>query len=153
MQQHECAQGWELVIIGSGSMQQELESKITELGLQDTIKLKPFTSDIESEYLAASLFVMSSHFEALPMVLLESASYGLPAVAFDVKTGPSDIIEHGSSGYLVENGDLQGFALKVLELMRDESKRASFGRAAAQIVAQRFSKQAILPLWDTILGE
>ena len=153
VQQHECAQGWELAIIGSGSMQQELESKITELGLQDTIKLKPFTSDMESEYLAASMFVMSSHFEALPMVLLESASYGLPAVAFDVKTGPSDIIEHGSSGYLVENGDLQGFAHRVLELMGNETKRASFGRTAAQIVAQRFSKQAILPLWDTILGE
>lgn len=151
MQQHECAQGWELAIIGSGSMQNELESKIAELGLQDTIKLKPFTSNIESEYLTASVYAMSSHFEALPMVLLESGSYGLPAVAFDIKTGPSDIIEHERSGYLVEDGDLQGFANRLLELMSDELKRASFGEAAAQRVAQRFSKQAILPLWDKIL--
>lgn len=134
-------------------MQEEIESKITELGLWDSIKLKPFTKEIEAEYLRASIYVMSSYFEALPMVLLESASYGLPAVAFDVRTGPSDIIEHGKSGYLVDDNDLQGFSERVLELMESESKRAEFGRRASEIVAQRFSKQAVMPLWDSILCE
>lgn len=57
---------------------------------------------MESAYLQANIYEMSNHFEALPMALLEASSYCLPCVTFDVKTGPSDIIESGESRYLVK---------------------------------------------------
>ena len=89
---------WKLIIVGDGVLKKEIESKIKELNLQDSIILKPFTKQIEKEYLNASIYAMSSHWEGFGMVLAEASSYGLPCVAFDVKTGPSDIITHNQSG-------------------------------------------------------
>ena len=139
---------WKLIIVGDGEMRDEIESKIKNLGLQDSIVLKPFTKDIESEYLAASIYAMSSSFEGFPMVLLESCSYGLCPISFDIKTGPSDIIENNKSGYLIQDNDLHTYAHKLIELMSDENKRKTMGETAKARVAHKFSKEAIIPLWE-----
>ncbi|WP_334092830.1 glycosyltransferase family 4 protein [Helicobacter typhlonius] len=144
---------WQLVIVGDGDMKNEIETKIKDLGLQDSIILKPFTKDIESEYLNASIYAMSSYYEGFPMVLLESCSYGLCPISFDIKTGPSDIIENNTSGYLIQDNDLHTYAHKLIELMSDENKRKTMGEAAKARVAQKFSKEAIMPLWEEVLKE
>lgn len=143
---------WQLVIVGDGDIKSEIETKIKDLGLQDSIILKPFTKDIESEYLNASIYAMSSYYEGFPMVLLESCSYGLCPISFDIKTGPSDIIENNKSGYLIQDNDLHTYAHKLIELMSDENKRKTMGEAAKARVAQKFSKEAIMPLWEEVLG-
>lgn len=143
---------WQLVIVGDGDMKNEIETKIKDLGLQDSIILKPFTKDIESEYLNASIYAMSSYYEGFPMVLLESSSYGLCPIAFDIKTGPSDIIENNKGGYLIQDNDLNTYADKLIELMSDDNKRKTMGEAAKARVAQKFSKEAIIPLWEEVLG-
>ena len=141
---------WQLIIVGEGELKSEIESKIKALHLEDSILLKPFTKEIEKEYLNASIYAMSSHFEGFPMVLLESCSYGLCPIAFDVKTGPSDIIEHKKSGYLIEDNDLQGYANALIELMSDENRREEMGKYAKQRVKESFSKEAIMPLWEEV---
>lgn len=150
IKQSKDSKEWQLVIVGDGTMKEQIESKIKTKGLQDCITLKPFTKDIESEYLKASIYAMASHFEGFPMVLLEACSYGLCPIAFDVPTGPSDIIE-SSSGYLVEDNNLKDFATKTLELMRDELKRKTLGANAKKGVKARFSKEAIIKLWQDVI--
>ncbi len=144
---------WKLCIVGSGKQQKEIESTIQSKHLQDSIIVKPFTNEIDKEYLNASIYVMTSYFEGFPMVLLESASYGLSAIAFDVNTGPSDIIEDSISGFLVEDNNINEFALKLKILMNDESKRKTFGENAKRIVLEKFSKQAIIQQWINIIEE
>ncbi|TLD91226.1 glycosyltransferase family 4 protein [Helicobacter magdeburgensis] len=146
-------ESWQLIIVGSGVLQEQIESKIKEKNLQDTITLKPFTKDIEKEYLNASIYAMSSHFEGFPMVLLESCSYALCPIAFNVATGPSDIIESHTSGYLIEDNDLQDYADKLIDLMSDKDKRESMGLQAKQRVKERFSKEAIMPLWEKVFRD
>lgn len=144
---------WQLVIVGSGKDKEEIESKIKEKNLRDSIILKPFTKDIESEYLGASIYAMSSYFEGFGMVLVEASSYALPCIAFDVATGPSDIIESNISGYLIKDNDLDDYAEKLLELMSDDVKRKEMGKKAKQIVKNKFSKDSILLLWEKLLCE
>lgn len=143
--------GWKLLIVGSGVIQQDIESKIKALGLNECVVLKPFTQAIIQEYLASSIYVMSSYHEGLPMVLLESGACGLPAIAFDVMTGPSDIIEDGVSGYLVKDNDLQGFANKLKMLMEDENLRIEMGKHAKQRIQNHFSSQAVLAMWENVM--
>ncbi|TLD81488.1 glycosyltransferase family 4 protein [Helicobacter sp. MIT 05-5293] len=150
---HPQLKDWQLTIVGGGELKETIETKITEYNLQDSIILRPFTQNTESEYLQASIYAMSSHYEGLPMVLLEASSYALPCVAFDVKTGPSDIIESGKSGYLIEDNDLESFAQKLIELMNDESKRKAMGLNARQKMQDCFSKEAIMPLWEALLKD
>ncbi len=143
-------ESWQLVIVGDGAMKEQIQAKILEKNLQDTITLKPFTKDIEKEYLNASIYAMSSHFEGFGMVLVEASSYALPCVAFDIAAGPSDIIESGVSGYLIEDNDLQDYADKLFMLMSDKQKRESMGLRAKQRVKEKFSKEAIMPLWEEV---
>ena len=145
-------ESWQLIIVGDGVMKEQIESKIKAKNLQDTIILKPFTKDIEKEYLNASIYAMTSHFEGFGMVLVEASSYALPCIAFDIAAGPSDIIESHTSGYLIEDNDLQDYADKLLTLMSDKQKRESMGLQAKQKVSIAFSKEAVMKLWQDIFN-
>lgn len=151
VRQNQESSGWKLVIVGDGVLKTQIQSKIQEKNLQDSLLLKPFTKDIEHEYLQASIYVMTSYREGFGMVLLEASSLALPCLAFDVVTGPSDIIESEVGGYLIKDNNLQGFADKIIELMSDESKRKTMGESARTRVVRYFSKEAILPLWEELL--
>lgn len=143
---------WELHIVGSGDLQSELESKIVQKGLETSVRLVGFRQDMERVYLGASVYAMCSYFEGFGMALAEACSYGLAGIAFDIAAGPSDIIAQGKSGYLIEDGDMQGFADKLCELMSDETKRAEFGANARELMARNFSKQAVVPQWQELFS-
>lgn len=140
---------WKLCIIGDGEIKSEIESKIAQKGLQSSIKLKPFTTKIYEEYAKASIYAMSSYYEALPMVLLEAGSMGLALIAFDVNTGPSDVIE--SAKNLIEDNDLQAYATRLQELMHSKSLRQECGARVQQCVEEKFSKAMVLKQWKELL--
>lgn len=139
------------IFVGDGILKNEIKSKIKAKGLQDSIILKPFTREIDKEYLNASIYVMSSYFEGFPMVLLEASSYGLPAIAFDINTGPSDIIKDSQSGFLIGDNDLQSFAEKLAILISDATLLKNMGIQAKKRVEEKFSKEVIMGLWKEVL--
>ena len=138
---------WKLHIVGDGELKEKIENKIRDLNLTNSIILKPFTKDVESEYLSASIYAMTSHFEGLPMVLIEAQSYALPTISFDIATGPSDIIEDDKSGYLIKDNDLNEYANKLKTLMQDENLRAKMGAKSKEIVKSKFSKDVVMKQW------
>ncbi|MBF7047565.1 glycosyltransferase, partial [Campylobacter volucris] len=127
IQKNNTYNNWKLIIVGSGELKNALKEKIDKNKLNNTIILKPFTKNIYKEYLNASIYAMCSHEEGFGMALAESASYGLPGVAFDINTGPSDIIENKKSGFLIKDGDLQDFANKLCLLMDNKNMRKTMG--------------------------
>ena len=138
---------WKLHIVGDGELKEKIENKIKDLNLTNSIILKPFTKDVESEYLSASIYAMTSHFEGLPMVLIEAQSYALPTISFDIATGPRDIIEDEKSGYLIKDNDLNEYATKLKTLMSDENLRAKMGAKSKEIVKSKFSKEVVMKQW------
>lgn len=147
-----AARDWRLIIIGEGRIRATIEEKIAALKLEDSITLKPFTRDVKAAYLGASIYAMTSHIEGFPMVLLEAGSLGLPCVAFDISAGPSEIIEDKRSGFLLEDGDLEGFGAAILALMESENLRRAFGAAAKSSVEGRFGKDRVVRMWEEVLG-
>ena len=141
---------WKLHIVGDGDLKEKIENKIRDLNLTNSIILKPFTKDVESEYLSASIYAMTSHFEGLPMVLIEAQSYALPTISFDIATGPSDIIEDEKSGYLIEDNNLNEYANKLKTLMSDENLRAKMGAKSKEIVKSKFSKEVVMKQWENL---
>src|SRR4029078_10899412 len=102
---------WRWTVIGSGELSGSLMAQVKELHLENNLFLHPPASqDLKSFYLSASIYVMLSRSECLPMVLLEAASYGLPAVAFDCPTGPAEIIQTGRDGWIVPMEDVDGLS-------------------------------------------
>ncbi|MBF7043709.1 glycosyltransferase, partial [Campylobacter volucris] len=99
------------------------------------------------EYLSASIYTMCSYREGFGMVLIESASYGLPSLAFDINNGPSDIIKNEKSGFLISDGDLDEFANKLCILMDDVNLRKIMGLNAKEKVKKEFGKEVIMEKW------
>lgn len=142
---------WHLDIFGDGEDKDALLEKIVRLKLQTFVSIKSPTKNIELEYIASSLFVMSSRWEGLPMVLLEAQHCGIPAVSFDCQTGPSEVIVHGETGFIVPLGDVTALAEKTIELALNEEMRISFGKKAKEN-SKRFSTEDIEKKWDELLN-
>lgn len=142
---------WKLHIVGDGELKEILYQKIHTLGLENSILLKSFTKNIKEEYLQASIYALSSHYEAFPMVLLESGAYGLPSVAFDVPNGPSEILKDGESGFLIPDNNIEEFATKLQLLMEDELLRKRLGGKARERISKNFTQEHIKTQWKEIL--
>lgn len=146
VQQNPAFQDWELDIFGQGEWQEMLQQMIYERNLQNTLHINRPTNNIVDEYIQSSLIVMTSNYEGFGMVLVEAMACGVPAVAFDCKCGPKDIIKHGENGYLVTNGDIQGLAEAMMKLMADETTRKRCSANARQIV-ETYSEETVMARW------
>lgn len=143
---------WHLNIFGEGDLRKVLHNQIEGLGLQNCITLCGRTSDIEKEYAKHSIFVLSSRGEGFGLVLVEAASCGLPLVSFDCPSGPSEIIEDGKNGFLVEKvGDVQTMADRICRLIENESLRRQMGENAKSMV-NKFSVDEIKEQWILLLN-
>ena len=143
--------GWTLRIVGDGEARGELQGLITSLGIADSVFLIPASKAIAEEYQRASLLAMTSRYEGLPLVLVEAKSFGLPAVAFDCKTGPREIIRDGVDGILVADGDEVAFASQLAALMHDDALRIQFQHAALAH-AEAFTIDRISQQWQELIS-
>ena len=141
---------WKWFICGEGAERNHLEELIRENNLQENLILMGTVQNMEEQYQKASMFVMTSQMEGLPMVLLEAKSWGLPLVSFDIMTGPSDIIQDGVDGYLVEEGNVDEMAERIVELIRDDSKRNGFSKES-QSNMDKFEMEGIIEKWKKIM--
>ena len=149
---HQQMPDWRLDIFGQGEWQEMLQGMIDERGLQDCVKLNGPTKDIGKEYAESSMLVMSSHYEGFPMVLVEAMACGLPAVCFDFKCGPRDIINEGENGLIVPDGDLEGLAEAMITLMKDDELRKKMGENAKKVV-ETYSEERVMGLWVNLFEE
>lgn len=142
--------GWRWVICGEGPERENLERAIEAAGLTGRVLLPGTVRDMDRQYQDAALFVMTSHMEGLPMVLLEAKSWGLPLVSFDIETGPRDIISDGVNGCLVRPDDLDEMTEKLAALMDSETLRRQYS-AQSHVGMEAFAWEQILEAWQALL--
>ena len=143
---------WRLDIFGQGEWQEMLQRMIDERGLQEVVKLNAPTKNIGKEYSESSMLVMSSHYEGFPMVMIEAMACGLPAVCFDFKCGPRDIIVEGGNGLIVPDGDIEALAEAMVRLMKDDELRKRLGENAKKVV-EKYSEDRVMGLWVNLYEE
>jgi glycosyltransferase involved in cell wall biosynthesis len=143
---------WQLWIFGGGGHRDCLAAQIARLGLTGQAHLKGNAAHLDEQFAAASIFVLSSRFEGLPMVLLEAMTAGLAPVAFDCPTGPAQVITHGRSGLLVPPRDVAGLAAAICELIEDPARRCAMG-AASRKGAERYAIATVSQRWAELFAE
>lgn len=143
---------WTWMILGEGEDRPMLEQKIRDAHLDGRLVLKGRVDDVDSYYRRSAMFVMTSRFEGLPMVLLEAKAHRLPLVSFDCPTGPAEIIEDGVNGTLVPPEDVDSMAAAVNELIENQAKRVEYS-AMSGSNANRYDINTIMQNWIRILHE
>lgn len=141
---------WQLFIVGEGPEKQNLQAQIEKENLTDEIFISPLTTEINVYYRQTSIYAMTSRAEGLPMVLLEAKSYGIPLIAFDCSTGPSEIINDNEDGFLIPAFDVPLFAEKLQLLMEKEFLRLNMSIVAKQDI-ERFSISKSKDRWIELL--
>ncbi len=106
-----------LVIFGEGKLRPALERQIAELGLSEIVDLPGWCPNLFAYMARATLFVLPSHYEGLPGVLIQALACGCPVVATDCPTGPREILEDGRYGPLTPVGDVDALADAVSETL------------------------------------
>lgn len=143
---------WKLHLVGDGELRESLQQQINKLKLSKSVVLGKAETDMLSVYQSSSILAMSSHYEGLPMVLLEAQAVGLPIVSFACKCGPKDVVEDGVDGFLVEEGDVDALANRLLMLMKDEKLRKRMG-AMAFSRSERYTEERIMKQWLDLFDE
>lgn len=137
---------WRLKLVGEGEQKEYLQQQCQKLGITGNVIFAPATKDIEKEYINSSLFLLTSRFEGFGLVLVEAMQCGVPCVSFDCPYGPSDIIDNGVNGYLIENGNVEEFAKATLKLIEDDGLRKKMGKAAIE-KSKQYLPENIMPKW------
>lgn len=119
-----------LVILGEGDDRGDLEALVTQLDLEDAIDLPGWVDDPAIFLCHADLFVLSSQWEGLPTVLIETLACGCPTIAYDCAHGPREILDNGHYGDLVPVGDVPALTDAIIDTLSTPQDRERLRRRA-----------------------
>lgn len=148
----ECI-GWQWHIWGNfdNSYGKELLNRIKCENLDDFLVYKGVTNSIFDVYQNYSLFVLTSRFEGMPNVLLEARGSQLPVIAYNCKTGPSELIDDGINGFLVPLDKRELMCERIISVVKDKELAERLA-AHSHEGLKKFSKEDILKKWERILN-
>jgi glycogen(starch) synthase len=140
-----------LVLAGTGSEGGTLQALAVELQIEAEVEfLGRIPPESVRELLnTATIFVMSSIYEGLPMVALEAAQMARPVVATQVG-GIPEAVRHGDTGLLVEPEDPVALAEALLSLLSDPEQAAAMGRAGQEQVSEQFTIETTAARYDQL---
>ncbi len=120
----------ELIVAGSGEVDKAI-ALTKELNIDSLVRFTGWVNyQIRDELLAETdVFVLPSYNEGLPMALLEAMAWKIPVITTPVG-GIPEVIEHGTTGLLVEPGDVKAITNSMLSLIENQSLRDKFGKAS-----------------------
>lgn len=142
---------WKFQIFGNGPDKKKIEEQIRANQLDNYVKLRGTTSNIEDELARADIMILTSDFEGLPMSLIEAAACGLPLISYDSSAGIHAIIKDHYNGYIVTKNDRTEFTNKLSILLQNEELRRKYGSNSVKRVSDTFSSEVIFKKWNSIL--
>ena len=143
---------WKWYVLGEGEERPRLEAVQKKNQLESQLILTGNVSNVSEYMQRASVYVMTSRSEGLPMVLLEAAQNELPMVSFDIQTGPSEIIEDGKNGFLISPFSVDKMREKIEYLIQHDEVRKIFSKNT-QYIQKRFDVHQIIMHWENLLDQ
>lgn len=135
-----------LRMVGAGEMLAQCKQQVNDLKLNDKIHFLGVLTPTQVAHEMALARVFAQHSmttpdgetEGAPVAIMEAGAAGLPVVS-TLHAGIPEIVEHGKTGYLVPEGDVDGMAQYLTTLLQQPDLAKEMGQAASQRVAQHFS--------------
>src|SRR5439155_83190 len=135
------------LLLGEGPLRADLEAEARALGVADVVRFLGHRTDLPRVLAAVDVSVLTSLWEGLPRVLVQSAAAGRPVVTFDVE-GAWEVVRDGHNGFIVPSRDLDHFAARLEDLLRDGTLARDFGRAGRDQVGDAWTLETMLDRLD-----
>ena len=107
------------------------------------LRMLGYRENVAEYLMAADIFALPSHFEGLPMSVIEAMLTGLPVVATDI-SGPREQVVHGTTGFLVEPGLSGPLARALNKLTSDQAAAAKMGKAGRARAIEKYSEKTVI---------
>ena len=142
---------WKLVLVGEGEELKNIQKLIRKYKLQDRITVKQFSSNIKHYFLESSALVLSSRWEGMPMIVLESLVMGVPIISYDI-TAMRPLVTNYKEGIIVEKYNTEKFAKAMYEISNSYELRKRMSENAI-LKSNKFKIENIINRWNDIIRE
>jgi glycosyltransferase involved in cell wall biosynthesis len=143
---------WVLDIYGKSEEKNNHLALANNLNLKNNVSFFEPVNNINEKYLEASMCLMASRYEGIPMVLVEAMASGLPCITYDCPCGPRAVVNNNYNGFLIENSNENEFVKAVCNLIEDENLRIQMGKNAKEST-NKYKTDAIMKLWNELFME
>ena len=146
---HDRGLRFRLVLVGEGPLRRELEEMVAVNGLADSVEFTGWQPDAARTLLPTfDIFVQSSHWEAMSVVILEAMAARRPIVATTVGENTS-VLAHDESAILVPPGDAGALAAGLARMIEDVTLRSRLAESAFAAYAKRFTGRSMAERYAT----
>ena len=128
----------QLLLIGDGPCRAELDSLVSNLGLEAVVHFAGFVADLSQAYAAFDLFAFPAQAEGLGSALLMAMASGLPVVAL-ARGGIPEAVEDGRNGLLIHEPEPAVLAAAIAHLLSNPAEAHHLGESARETISQHFS--------------
>lgn len=137
-----------IVIAGDGPLGERLSRLVSDLGVEDLVRLLGFRSDVGDLLAASELVVLPSLWEGLSISLLEAMAAGKPVVTTLIGSN-REVTNDGETAVLVPPKDAEALAAAIRALAADPSRRAALGRAGQAVQRERYTLRRMLDAYES----
>lgn len=140
-----------LEIYGHGGQINDLNEIIQKYKLENNVTLHGFSNDVERQLESANLKVFTSKKEGFALAILESLAKGTPVICYDVDYGPSEMIENGVNGYLIESGNETMMAQTIIKILQDEELLKTLSENSIKST-EKYLGHSIFLKWEQLIN-
>jgi glycosyltransferase involved in cell wall biosynthesis len=130
---------------------EKVQNLIKELKLEKNVNINGYIQDVNTEMADSIVTLITSKFEGFPMVMIESMLNTTPVISYDLNYGPDEVIENGIDGFIVEYGNLEKMAERIIELLDDVEKAKKLGLSARKKIFNSYTDTVIIKKWENLL--
>jgi glycosyltransferase involved in cell wall biosynthesis len=141
--------GLVLVFAGDGPLRAELEARARRLGLDDSLRLLGFRSDLSEVYAGLDVVALTSDSEGMPLALVEAMAAARPVVASRVG-GVPEVVVDGVTGIVFPAGDREALAGALAGLLADPERRRAMGEAGRRRYEERYTLERMAAAYASL---
>lgn len=128
---------YKLIIYGDGPNRHIYEKIISDLDLNESVKLPGFVDNVEECISNCSIFVLSSSFEGIPNSLIEAMTLGIPSITTDCSPGGGKYLsDNGRRCILIPVGDIAAMANSIVRIIEDSFFAKELSVAGTELLAE-----------------